>query len=285
MNIGKINIGVVGNGFVGGAVSSGFRNKGCNVRVYDKQESLSDSSLKEVLACDFVFVCLPTPMAKNEGGPVDLSALGKFFEEVIKNKEYSPIYIIKSTVPPGTTESIRSSSGNIIKVVHNPEFLTSANAHEDFESAERTVIGGLEHVTSNVSLLYEKFYPYSEIIEMSSDESELVKYAANCFLATKVTYFNLIYKLCESLGLDYAKVIHGTVSDFRIADSHCDVPGPDGDFGFGGTCFPKDINGLIHSMYEANVSTGLLKEVWDLNKTIRSDWDWVNNSSAVSSNS
>ncbi|MBC8284221.1 MAG: UDP-glucose/GDP-mannose dehydrogenase family protein [Nitrospinae bacterium] len=281
MDIGNKTIGVIGNGFVGGAVSRGFLDNGYEVFVYDKDKTKSKNSLPDVLSCDFVFVCLPTPMTDHGGGSVNLSIVLDFFSDVIQKELFSPIYILKSTVPPGATENISNISKGLLKIVHNPEFLTAANAVNDFKKADRTVLGGDKKITNKVSLLYKQAYPKCPIIEMSSGESELVKYAANCFLATKVIYFNLIYKLCESIGLDYELVSKGVMGDSRIGNSHFNVPGPDGDFGFGGTCFPKDINGLIKTMQEESVPHSLLKEAWELNKTIRKNWDWSNNPSAV----
>ena len=282
MNTGKLKLGVVGNGFVGGAVVNGFRTKECEVLVYDKDKYRSENTLDEVLECDFVFVCLPTPMTSALGGPVDLSIITSFFEDVVNNNQFNPTYIIKSTVPVGTTENINRLHEDI-KVVHNPEFLTAINSIKDFKNPDRTVVGGTKPIIDDVSFLYEEFFPEAPVIKMSSGESELVKYAANCFLATKVMYFNLIHKICESKDLDYNNVSEGVIADRRIGKSHYEVPGPDGDFGFGGTCFPKDINGLIEILYSCNVDSTILKEVWRMNKTLRENWDWADSPSAVSS--
>lgn len=282
MNAKQLKLGVIGNGFVGQAVARGFGDKGCNVLIYDKDPSRSINNQDEVLECDFVFVCLPTPMTSASGGPVDLSIITGFFEGVVNNKQFNPVYIIKSTVPVGTTENINRLHEDI-KVVHNPEFLTAINSIKDFKNPDRTVVGGTKDLVHDVSFLYEKFFPEAPVIKMSSGESELVKYSANCFLATKVMYFNLIYKICESKGLDYNNVSDGVIADRRIGKSHYDVPGPDGDFGFGGTCFPKDINGLIEILYSCNIDSTILKEVWRMNKTFRENWDWADSPSAVSS--
>ena len=122
---------------------------------------------------------------------------------------------------------------------------------------------------------------------MTSDESELVKYTANCFLAVKTMFFNEIKLLSESFDADYSKIVAGVTADRRIGVSHTRVPGPDGDYGFGGTCFPKDINALIHTIdtIEYNQkklpSSDILKAVWERNKQVRDDWDWAISKSAV----
>ena len=116
---------------------------------------------------------------------------------------------------------------------------------------------------------------------MKSDESESVKYIANCFFATKVSFFNEIYTLIESLGLDWHSIINGVMSDRRIGQSHFQVPGHDGDKGFGGTCFPKDINALIKTFEKNGLDPKLLKSAWDVNLDVRSDLDWSRSESAV----
>jgi UDPglucose 6-dehydrogenase len=109
---------------------------------------------------------------------------------------------------------------------------------------------------------------------MSSDESEAVKYFSNTFLAYKVAYFNKIYDVCQKAKLDYDKVRRGIVSDERIGESHSEVPGIDNDRGFGGTCFPKDINALIVQMESFGVDASMLREVWKYNQEIRTLIDW-----------
>jgi len=116
---------------------------------------------------------------------------------------------------------------------------------------------------------------------MFSDESELVKYTANCFLATKVMFFNGIRMLAENLGIDYDEIMRGVHSDPRIGKTHTQVPGPDGNYGFGGTCFPKDINALIRTMKDYMVDPKILEAVWENNLSVREDWDWAESESAV----
>ena len=120
------------------------------------------------------------------------------------------------------------------------------------------------------------------VVTMSSSESECVKYFANCFLATKVMVFNEMKLLADEIeGVNYDNVMRGVISDRRIGKSHYEVPGPDGDYGFGGTCFPKDINALIHIMQDKGLVPLVLKSVWEQNKNYRNHWDWADNESAV----
>ena len=117
---------------------------------------------------------------------------------------------------------------------------------------------------------------------MTSDESEFVKYFANCFFATKVSYFNEMAVFARACGLDWDKVIKGVMSDGRIGISHYQVPGFDGSLGFGGTCFPKDINALIKSFEKAGANPVVLKAAWERNLLVRDNKDWESSKSAVS---
>ena len=272
-----MNIGIVGNGFVGGAVANGMSN--ASVKVYDRDINRSTHKYDEVVHCDFVFVCLPTPMTSVEGGDCNLSIIEDFFATLPQDCEGT--FIIKSTVPVGTTDSLCEKHPHL-KIVHNPEFLTAVNAKEDFLNADRHVVGGDVELLPPVVELYEKLYPDIPVYTMKSKESECVKYFANCFLASKLMVFNEMRLLCEALeDVNYETIIEGVVSDRRIGNSHCYVPGPDGEYGFGGTCFPKDINALIRTMEENGINPMVLNSVWEQNKQVRLNWDWADNESAV----
>ncbi len=275
----QTTIGIIGNGFVGNAVAKGFENVS-DVRIYDVDESRSTHSLVDTVRSDYIFVCLPTPMTSAEGGKCNLSVLKKFFRGV---SDTHGIFIIKSTVPIGTVDEIVSQRPDL-NIVHSPEFLTAANAEQDFIEADRHVIGGTPELSNKVKQLYENRFPHIPVYTMRAKESEAVKYFANCFLASKVMVFNEMRILCDELDdVDYEKIIDGVASDTRIGFSHTQVPGPDGDYGFGGTCFPKDINALIHTMEEFGMNPIVLKSVWKQNKNLRKEWDWSNNESAVRS--
>ena len=110
---------------------------------------------------------------------------------------------------------------------------------------------------------------------MTSDESEAVKYFSNTFLAYKVAYFNKIYDMCEKVGMDYKNVVEGVTADSRIGTSHTRVPGIDGDRGFGGTCFPKDINSLIVQLEKEDINADMFREIWKYNQEIRTVIDWT----------
>ena len=109
---------------------------------------------------------------------------------------------------------------------------------------------------------------------MTSNESEAVKYFSNVFLAYKVAYFNKMYDFCEKHEMDYNDVRRGVVADPRIGKSHSEVPGVDNDRGFGGTCFPKDLNSLIAQFDEVGLDNSMFKEIWKYNEQIRTKIDW-----------
>lgn len=268
------NIGVVGNGFIGKAIHQHLKNY-FNVLVYDIDKSRCLNDLSEVYNSEIVFICLPTPMSKIEGGECNLSIINNFFSNIPKNT--SSLFVIKSTVPIGTTNQL-SQERKDLKIVHSPEFLTANNAVEDFKNSSRNIVGGDSQLLLD---LYNHVFPNGKNMMVSSDESETIKYFANTFLATKVIFFNMMYDLSLKKSMDYQNLVNGVCSDDRIGFSHSKIPGPDGDRGFGGTCFPKDINALIHTMQDLDLDNNLLNQVWSYNKKIRTDWDWASNKSAV----
>jgi UDPglucose 6-dehydrogenase len=275
-----MSIGVIGLGFVGSAVENGFQ--GYFTRSFDKKPELSKHSLEEVLKQDFVFICVPTPMKSAEVGKCDLSIIENCIDEINEIGSHS-IFIIKSTVPIGFTLRVQKEYPRL-KFVHSPEFLTAINAQNDFENPDRNVVGhtGSLATAEKVVSLYRSRFPSAPCFLMSSDESEMTKYIANCFLATKVSFFNEMYDLVCKMGGSWESVSAAIISDARIGKSHFKVPGPDGSRGFGGTCFPKDINSLIYQMHDLSLPTDMLMSAWTTNLRVREDHDWLSEPSAVS---
>ena len=280
------NIGIIGNGFVGGAVAYGFRDQ--KPLIYDINPEVSTHSFEEVANCKYIFICLPTPMVCETGGEANTDIVENCLEKLQYSREQ--VIMLKSTVPVGTTKKL-AKKYRLRNLLHCPEFLTAANAKYDFVNADRTVIGsphlreGIEEKYSEMAKeLFLKVFPDIPVYTMTSCESEMVKYTANCFLATKVGFFNMIFTLGNKLGLDYNRVLEGVLSDPRIGKSHTAVPGPDGDYGFGGTCFPKDVNAMITTLQNNHISSYILESVWNDNMKYRTNWDWANNTSAVKAN-
>jgi UDPglucose 6-dehydrogenase len=183
------------------------------------------------------------------------------------------IVIIKSTIPPGTTERLNTLNKNI-NIVFNPEFLTEANAVEDYKNQNRIVIGGDRPYSSKVKTVFEKAFPKVPIVKTSSTIAEMIKYVTNTFLASKVSFANEMYQICQGLNIDYDKVIEYSRYDDRLGNSHWSVPGPDGDFGYGGHCFPKDVAALKYVANQLGVDTTVLDATIDKNTKVRTDKDW-----------
>ncbi len=261
-------LGIIGHGYVGESQSFAF-SPSFDVRVYDKDSLKSTHSLNEVLDSDFIFVCVPTPMKKD--GSQDLSFVENFF----KTAKDGPIYIIKSTIIPGTTNLLNEKFKNL-KIVFSPEFLTERTAKLDILTQTRIILGGDKNLTSKVKKIYDIRFKNKTIIETDSLTAEYIKYMNNTFFASKVSIMNEFYRLANHLGVDWETALYGFVSDQRIGDSHLNVPGPDGKLGFGGTCFPKDINAFISFAKKNNVNMNVLEAAWKTNLEVRPEKDWEN---------
>jgi nucleotide sugar dehydrogenase len=255
-------IGVIGMGFVGKAVFHGF-SLHAETKGYDINPLKSPNSLQETLNSDFVFICLPTP--ESEDGSADLSFIHAFFNN-IENKE--PIFILKSTVPVGTTSELEKKYN--IKIVHSPEFLSARTADIDFITSSRVIIGtNRDEIGMDSLILFKERFPGINVVIMKPDESEMVKYFLNCFFSTKITFFNEMRLLTDKLGLDWENIMNGVLSDGRIEKLHTDVPGHDGQFGFGGACFPKDTKALSKVFQNNNINPKVLNSVIEQNEYIR----------------
>jgi UDPglucose 6-dehydrogenase len=265
-------IGIVGQGFVGSAVYAGFRNY-FNVETYDLNKKSTCDSLEQLVdKSQFIFICLPTPMEKD--GKCHIGIVESVISD-INTMSTKKILIVKSTIPPGTTEMWNKKYDNV-DIVFNPEFLTEANALDDFKNQTRIVLGGSRKANARVKRLFAKAFPKVPVIHTSSTIAEMVKYVTNCFLATKVSFANEMYQICDYLDIDYDKVIEYAKHDDRLGYSHWNVPGPDGDFGYGGHCFPKDVKALINVAMEleSNVTPTILNATNDKNNEVRNNRDW-----------
>lgn len=275
-------IGIIGNGFVGSAIVRGFLLH-ADIKVHDKNQIETDSIEDTVNGSDYIFMCLPTPMREIEGGEIDLSIMDSVVKEiqplVSKTKK---IVIIKSTVIPGTTKSYAEKYPDV-RFCFCPEFLTARQSYLDFINASRHIFGGPKDVTEELeSVVFRPRFPAGHFFHTDYTTAEMAKYGSNLFFACKVAICNELYDITQALGINYEDVKQMMLADGRIGNSHMDVPGHDGDRGFGGTCFPKDINAIIHMCRKMDVKTDVLNAVWKLNKRIRKSWDWAKSKSAVS---
>lgn len=252
-----IKVGIVGGGFVGTATSK-FAGPGISVIIYDVDSTRClpvDTTMKEIVECNLIFVCVPTPSNSDD------SCNTKFVEDVIETirslkLQNTPPIIVRSTVSPGTCQRLG--------VVFFPEFLRETTFLEDFRTTSTWLIGISNEEEISVILLIKKLLRKAkengsivsnDLLINSSTTTELIKYARNAFLATKVSFCNEMYNLCEKLDIDWENVQKGFAMDSRIGESHTHVPGKDGKFGFGGNCLPKDTLALEHEFRRNHVNS------------------------------
>jgi nucleotide sugar dehydrogenase len=273
-----MTIGIIGQGFVGTAIREGLKHF-YKTYVFDLNTKACPSEmflpLKGIVEkCDIIFQCLPTPMKIS--GACDLSIVRSSLENLNQfalelNK--SPIVVIKSTVPPGTCEELNNNFENL-NIVFSPEFLTEANSIEDFKNQNRIIIGGPRPYTDQVKSMFRKAFPHIPIVKTGYKTAEMVKYFINNYLSVKVSFANEMYQICSALDIDYDKVTEYALFDQRIGKSHLSVPGPDGDFGFGGHCFPKDLDAMIYLMVKNDVDPVILESAREKNNKVRKNRDW-----------
>ena len=274
-----MKIGIVGQGYVGTAIKVGFEPH-YDLETYDKyDEDKSTCDLTELVeTCEVIFVCVPTPMNKDGSCHTDI------VESVIKEIDThanglddrvdlanipKPTVVIKSTVPPGTTDRLHKKYKGV-DVIFNPEFLTEMNFIEDFKNQSRIILGGVRRGTSLLRQVYSKVFPHATIVKTNAKYAETVKYFINCFLGTKVSFANEMKMLCDEIDIDYDKVVEYATYDERLGKSHWAVPGPDGELGFGGHCLPKDISAIVNGYGDME----LLQAVLKVNDRVRKNRDW-----------
>lgn len=269
-------MGFVGAGFVGGAAIRAFSGYN-NMVVYDKD--LNIGSMQAVCEiADTIWVAVPTPARKN--GDCDTRIVESVVTEIDEaiheaGREFDEVeVVIRSTVPPPFLTEL-SESIESFNLLFIPEFLTERTADLDFITAPRFIIG-----TSNVNdedeyahtlAVVMNRFPHTRIEVMSLEEASLVKYATNVFFAMKISYFNELYRVADRLGADPTAVINEVIQDGRIGRSHFMVPGHDGDFGYGGHCFPKDVRAYSNFAYPNTIMSSATEFV---NDTVRKNKDW-----------
>jgi nucleotide sugar dehydrogenase len=264
-------IGIIGQGFVGNAVYQKFRHH-FDVLTYDKYSVNHNSTLENLIDnSKYIFVCLPTPM--NTDGSCNTDIIESVLDQITSHTDQERVIIIKSTVICGTTKRL-SEKYPTLHFVFNPEFLTERNAVEDYNNQDRIILGGDRPYTTELKQIFSKVFPNAHIIKTDSTHAEMVKYLINTFLSVKVSFANEIYQICEGLKIDYDKVVEYATYDRRLGDSHWNVPGHDGDFGFGGHCFPKDLAALIDLAENLNVIDNVLSAAEQTNTQVRTVKDW-----------
>ena len=274
----KINIGIIGFGFVGSSVAYGFSPQTgfdeADLRIFDKDASKSTHTMAEVLDnSDFIFLSVPTP--SNMDGSINVSILESVIQDISKHgTKDGCIVLVRSTIVPGTTQMFQEKYKNVT-LVFNPEFLTERSAKFDFINQARFILGGHKTDTSKVAKLFRhRFGNATPVIETDFETAEFIKYMNNCYFATKVSFMNEMKMIAERSNVDWDTAVDGFIRDGRIGHSHLAVPGPDGKRGFGGSCFPKDLQALIKYSESVGIDTCVLKGAWETNLNVRPERDW-----------
>ncbi|MBI4992221.1 MAG: UDP-glucose/GDP-mannose dehydrogenase family protein [Candidatus Harrisonbacteria bacterium] len=250
-----LKIGIAGVGWVGAQLKKYFEEVrdfkvGENLLLYD---ILPEKCAGNIEDADVIFVTLPTPRSRNDGScniSIVTSAIAKLDE---LSKDSSKIIVIKSTVPPGTTEDFQKKYPRH-KFLFNPEFLTESRAWEDMMRPDRQIIGYTEHSLDAAQLVLS-LLPKAPFMSpwgtgtyhqtrISATEAEFIKYAGNLHFVRKVNWANALARAAEKMGVNYENVRKGMAADHRIGDSHLDVH-HGGYRGWGGSCFPKDLDAFI----------------------------------------
>ena len=282
-----MNIAIIGAGYVGLVTAAGLAKLGHTVRVGeanpDRVETLRaggvpifEVGLPELLAegtaegrltfhnsnveaidgAKFIFLCLPTPEGRD--GRADLSYIDLVVDELATEVTDGTIFMVKSTVPPGTVAGLAkrlANRGSQGRIVSHPEFLREGRAVPDFLDPDRIVVGAYDRADAEaVAALYESVD--TELVVTDPTSAEMIKYASNSYLAARLTFVNTLASLCEAVGADVMDVLEGMGLDHRIGP-HFLKPGP----GYGGSCFPKDTIALIGVAEDAGYDFGLLRAV------------------------
>jgi UDPglucose 6-dehydrogenase len=235
-----MKVGIIGCGVIGGALLRACVAKGIEVFPYDpSKEGMKD--FKVILGTDLVFLCLPTP---TKDGVQNVDAITSTLAWLNTQGYQNPI-VIRSTVLPGSTAEFQYNYPTL-NLAHCPEFLTAATPLEDLIKQTVVLIGAPDKETRQAVTAFWRYFDKKTPIETFYDttETEMAKYIHNCFLATKVSFMNDMYELCNSMECKYEEALRGALAVGQIGKGHTAVPGPDGEQGYGGMCFPKDMNAL-----------------------------------------
>ncbi len=277
----KVSLGIYGAGWVGSTCYQAFHQlDNYDVKAFDAHpdkcllgKSMGTAatfvSLDELAKCDIVFIALPTPF-KMSTGECDTSIVERGVAQVRAVRKDNLI-VIKSTIPPGTTKKLNFSYGNIC---FNPEFLTEDNAYKDFINLEYQIIGVEEAKGQDLSshpmhVLYRDCFAQGimkceETTFVTSTTAETIKYVKNCYLATRLSFFNEVYQVCQKLDINYNIVKEFAGKDPRIGN-HYNLIDDDKFRFYGKSCLPKDINAFIYLAKKFGVNPNVLEASWKTN--------------------
>ena len=272
-----MKVGLIGVGFVGSALFKSFREKQIHIVAHDKfRKDDNLNTFEDCLDTDMIFLCLPT-LFDYDSDMYDMSALSEVCQN-LNDKNYKGLVIIKSTITPHTTEAFCQQYANL-QFCHNPEFLKAKTAFEDFHKQDHIILGRSTHCSDKyfdiLERFYTEYYPNARISKCTSSESESMKLFLNSFYASKIQLFNEYYLLCKKLDINFESVRELMLKNNRIHPSDSRVPGPDGQLGYGGACFPKDTNALLSTMKRTNLMEHKILEavIEERNKVRPNDQD------------
>ena len=281
-----MDIGIVGYGVVGKCVHAAFKERS-RLHVYDpacpKRSDEFEDSLEAVRAkAEFVFVCVPTPQhiePGTHGGPFDGTAVDHCMESLAGPADNaSGTIILTSTTLPSRVAGYQKKWPRL-RLVVCPEFGRQATALDDYLNPRFRILGGEEDDAKAVQALFAEFSACAPCPTGFCDAigAALIKYMNNTFLATKVGMLNQFYELWGKSGstTEWPQLMEAWHLDERLGNSHHQIPGPDGDRGWGGKCYPKDANALLHEAKALGVELSILEEAWNYNLSVRRNIDWV----------
>jgi len=262
-----MKIAIIGLGFVGLAIKDAFEygpDEAVSLVLIDPQKGHT-GTYQDLSDCDGVFLCVPSP--QGDDGSCDTSILEDVLSK-LNAVNYQNTIISKCTAPPTVYERLNQQYPNLI---HAPEFLTAANAINDYAQGTFAFIGGqvTAHKHQAERIIRMSQTALSNVYYCTIGEAAMAKYAINSFLATKVVFMNELYKLSTAANLDYEKIARMITADNRIGNSHMTVPGPDGLFGFGGMCFPKDTAALLKYAEDLGAQMNVLDSAVKKNTLLR----------------
>ena len=254
---------IAGYGFVGKAVGTTVSTKH---RVLVVDPKITTNKVTDFPDAEGIIICVPTPSTSD--GQCNTSIVRSVIAQV---PIYMPI-LIKSTITPDKLDEIINEFSDY-SICYSPEFLTANNADKDFATQKFMIIGGDDPEYFWKTLFQSVLEHCSLYFDCSITEASMTKYTVNSFLSTKVSFFNQIYNMCKTNGADFERVRQMVGHDRRIGAGHTLVPGPDGQFGWGGSCFPKDTKAFRKYAYGLNKPVTVLDSAMDYNKTVRKDVD------------
>ena len=253
----KMKVAIIGaGGYVGKAMETLFGD----AILYDITDEVW-ASKNAINKCDIAIVCVNTPQSKN--GSADLSQVNNVLSWL-----KVPLIIIKSTIPPGTTEKLKKKYNK--RIVFSPEYIGETIAHSMLDLVNRDfwIFGGDKEDTKKIVEVWKKYVKTTtRFYQTDSATAEIVKYMENCFFATKVTFCNEFYNICETFGKDYNEVRELWLADPRINRNHTLVY--EDNKGFSGKCLPKDLSAIIKASINKGYNPNLLKEIEKSNERLK----------------